>query len=396
MCPLHLSMGGSHLNAIELASAVRRHGHEVLMYAPDGILARRVEEAGIERIPAVRGSGLSPTGIAKLGTLVKQRRIGLVHAYEWAPSVEAAFGAGLWRNTPVLMSVMAMEVPGFLPKHLPITVGTTALAEKEKLRRRSVYLLEPPIDMAFNRSTDVGGARRLWGVPENDFVVSLVSMLTTDLEKLQGVLTAIAMVDQLAQQHSIRLLIAGDGEGYEQVSIRAARVNDRHGRIVVQVVGYQEDASTIYEAADAVIGMGGSAIKGMAFAKPLIVQGAAGFWQLLTPATADGFLRSGWFGDGGKGIRDLEGALLELLSSQQRCEELGTYGRLLVQDRYSLDKAGSVLSSVYEEVAKRHVRRSEALPSLTRSAVEVARFRRVMRTGNVVRKEQWSRSGVSL
>ncbi|WDF34223.1 glycosyltransferase [Arthrobacter agilis] len=388
-------MGGSQLNAVELAAAAARQGHDVLVYAPDGILAHLVDEAGLERIRAVRSDRFSSNAVLRLTGVVKQRGIDLVHAYEWAPCVEAAFGAGLRRNTPVLMSVMAMEVPQFLPTHLPITVGTPALAAEEG-RRRSVHLLEPPVDMERNRSSDVVAARARWGVGPGELVISVVSMLTTELEKLQGVLAVIAVAHQLAEHYPVRLLIAGDGEGYRQACRRAERVNAHHQRTVVQLLGYQEDPTQVYDAAHVVIGMGGSAIRGMAFGKPLIVQGAAGFWQVLTPTSAHGFVQDGWFGDGGRGARDLKDALLLLLGSPTRRRQLGSFGRMLVEDRYGLDGAGRNLASIYEEVADRHVTRSAALPSLTRSAVEVLRFRHAMRAGNVVRRERWSRAGVQL
>lgn len=396
VCPQHLAMGGSHLNAVDLASAVGQHGHDVLVYAPDGVLAERVEAAGLTWIPTFRGEGLRPNTIARMGNLVKRHSIDLVHAYEWAPSMEAAFGAALWRNTPVLMSVMAMQVPEFLPTHLPITVGTPALAEGEKKRRRSVHLLEPPVDMEYNRSTDVAAARRRWSAQSDEIVISLVSMLTTELEKLQGILAVIAVTDQLAQHHSLRLLIAGDGEGYEQVVGRANRVNARHHRMVIQVLGFQKDPSQVYEAGDIVIGMGSSAIKGLAFGKPLIIQGAAGYWKLLTPDCAPQFIHSGWFGDGGRGARDLKEALLDVLASPGRRRDLGTFSRRLVQDRYSLDRAGYLLASIYGETSQQHMTRGAALPSLTRSAVEVIRFQRTMQARNAVHKEHWSRAGIPL
>ena len=44
--------------------------------------------------------------------------------------------------------------------------------------------------------------------------------------------------------------------------------------------------------------MGGSALRSLAFSKPLVVQGESGFWQLLTEATVDDFLWTGWYGVG--------------------------------------------------------------------------------------------------
>jgi hypothetical protein len=48
--------------------------------------------------------------------------------------------------------------------------------------------------------------------------------------------------------------------------------------------------------------IGGSALRGTAFGKPLIVQGELGFWRLCTPETVEEFLEAGWFSLGNLAI----------------------------------------------------------------------------------------------
>ncbi|NMR28218.1 glycosyltransferase [Crystallibacter degradans] len=397
VCPHQMVMGGSQLNAVEMAARVRKQGHEPLIYAPQGVLVSSVRAMGLEYVEAPEPvPGLSREWMRRLSRLVKERDIDLVHAYEWAPCIEATFSAGLRQRVPVLMSVMAMDVPEFLPRHLPLIVGTPALAARSRSEGRQAYLLEPPVDMSHNRTTDVEAARRQWEIEPRELVVSTVTMLTTELEKLQGVLALIAMADRLGDRYPLRLLVAGDGEGLEQVSLRAKRVNERHGRTVVDVLGFLADPATVYEAADVVVGMGTSAIKGLAFEKPLIVHGEGGFWQVADPESSQQFLQEGWFGANGNGAKDLEAALVKLLDHPQLRSDLGSYGRHLVKRRYSLKVASRELSGIYDEVASSHPSFSRTVSSLVRSAVGVTRFRASMLTGNPVRQQQWSHSGVAL
>ena len=111
-------------------------------------------------------------------------------------------------------------------------------------------------------------------------------------------LGAIDTVGRLAQDRRVRLLVAGDGPGLPLVRAAAQAVNAATGRETVLVPGALLDPRPAYEAADVVLGMGSSALKGMAFAKPLVVQGADGFWELVTPQSVDLFLRQGWYGHG--------------------------------------------------------------------------------------------------
>jgi hypothetical protein len=368
-----------------------------VVYAPAGELVEQVRAAGLEYIAAPEpGQGTSRDWMAGLGRVLAERPIDLVHAYEWGPCLGASFTAGIRRYTPVLMSVLSMGVPDFLPRHQPLLVGTPALAEEQRAGGRRVFLLEPPVDLDRYRVRDVAAARRRWEIGPGELVLSYVSMLTPNLQKLQGVQVAVAMADQLAGRYPLRLLIAGDGEGFEQVSLRAKRVNERHGRTVVQTVGFQPDPRPVYEAADVVLGMGGSALRGLAFGKPLIVPGEAGFWRTLTADSAPDFLQHGWFGAGGKGAWDLKQALVPLLEDAGLRSRLGGYGRRLVEDRYGLDRAGAELAGIYTDVAGHHPPLSQSAAALARSAVDVARFRAVMRGGNVVRQEQYSHSGVEL
>jgi hypothetical protein len=114
------------------------------------------------------------------------------------------------------------------------------------------------------------------------------------------------------------------------------------------------DPRRAYAAADVVLGMGGSALRGMAFGKPLVVQGiGGGFFELVTPESSAGFMSEGWGGKGPVGDGRAEGAarlariLPPLLGDPATRARLGAYGRSLVVERYSLDHAAALQEEVY-------------------------------------------------
>lgn len=391
VCPHQMGMGGSQLNAVEMAVAVRRHGHEATVYAPPGILTSALEDTDIPWIQAPDSSVQPGKWTTRLSQVIRNAGIDLVHAYEWRPCLQASFAGRL--RTPVLMSVMAMDVPRFLPRHLPIVVGIPSLERRMRTEGRTAYLLEPPVDMQRHFTRDVAGAREKWCITGQEIVISAVSMLTTDLEKLQGILSAIAVVDRLAQTSPLRFLIAGDGEGLETVRNRAEQVNRRHGRTVIQPVGFQIDPVSVYEAADIVLGMGSSAIKGLAHGKALIVQGEGGFWRVVDESSAHGFLDGGWFGTNGAGARDLLAGLSDLMGDKQERIRLGDFGRNLVEARYGLSQAATALSGIYVETVMRPRHLGEVTVSLARSAATSARYFATMQVGSVVEREKWARRG---
>ncbi|MFC7403028.1 glycosyltransferase family 4 protein [Citricoccus sp. GCM10030269] len=391
VCPHQSGMGGSQLNAIELAMAMRRYGHDPVVFAAPGLLTGLLRSVDLEWVEAPAPEAPALAWSRKMAETVRRHGIELIHAYEWRPCLQAAFGSG--RRIPLLMSVMSMEIPRFLPTHVPIVVGTPELQQRMRDQGRTSYLVEPPVDMTRYRSTDVPAARRRWDIPDETLVISVVSMLTTALEKVQGVLEAIRVVDRMAAARPVRLLIAGDGEGREAVEKRAAAVNHRHGRTVVHALGFQLDSSPVYEAADVVLGMGSSALKGLAHAKPLVVHGEAGFWRLLTEESAPEFLHGGWYGRGGAGAGDLARAVDQLVESAELRARLGSFGRELVVGRYGLDTAADRLAAIYEDTAHSAGDRSTMVRSLVRSAAGSARYYTSMRFGSVVAREQWAREG---
>ncbi|HXZ76934.1 MAG TPA: hypothetical protein VEH31_39520, partial [Streptosporangiaceae bacterium] len=118
-------------------------------------------------------------------------------------------------------------------------------------------------------------------------------------------------------------------------------------------------------------------LRGMAFGKPLVVQGDLGFWKLLTPESAPEFLHGGWGGVGSDpdwrpaGAALLGGILSKLRDDPATRARLGEYGRTLVVERFSLDHAAAIQERVYLSATDRANR-----PATARLAVDA------VRTGN--------------
>ncbi len=194
---------------------------------------------------------------------------------------------------------MSMSVASFLPRDVPLTVGTEFIRKAAMdSGHRQVELLEPPVDTnADNPAVDGSGFRANQGIHPNEVLFAMVCRLVPDL-KLEGLLSACEAVCELAVAgRPVRLIIVGDGRARGEVEKRAAEVNASAGREVVLMTGEMADPAPAYAAADVVIGQGGSALRGMAFGKPLVVVGEEGFSELLTPESLP-FSGQGWYGLG--------------------------------------------------------------------------------------------------
>jgi len=123
------------------------------------------------------------------------------------------------------------------------------------------------------------------------------------------------------------------------------------------------------------VGQGGSALRGMAFGKPLVVVGEDGFSELLTPSSASIFLQQGWYGLGpgslGSGVPALRLAMEQLVGSLDLRRELGAFARQLALDRFSLRRAAQLQEREYLTAVQERVGPVPVGVDLVRSAAGV-------------------------
>lgn len=350
--PHDLAMGGSQLNAIELAAALRERGHEVLIYGWKGELVAKVRQLGLEFIQSPRPRFRpTPSIVADLRRLVRERRIDILHGFEWPPALECRLAAAGLARTVSAATVMSMAVADFIPRTMALSVGTAQIqAERRARGYRQVALLEPPVDLRENHPDSAAGLRfrAAYGIAAGTPLAVVVGRLVPEL-KLEGILAAIDCAAALAEQQPVCLAVIGGGPAAPQVRERAEQVNQAHPGTIV-LTGELADPRPAYAAADIALGMGGSALRAMAFAKPLIVQGEQGYWKLLQPQTAGEFQWQGWYGvgSGDDGAARLAAILQPLLQDAARREELGKFGRELVESRYSLQHAARIAENLYQ------------------------------------------------
>jgi len=376
--PHATGIGGSQLNAVEIAGAVRDLGHDVLVVSRDGPLSGIIGQLGLPHLVLDERARRRPSVRAAkfLTEIAIKHQCDLVHGYEWPPGIEAFAGPWLRLRLPVICTVMSMSVAPFLPRTMPLIVGTSQIRDAAiRAGHSRVTLLEPPVDTHLNApGLGAGSFTAALGFLADIPLVVIVSRLVPEL-KLEGLLAACDAAGELAGSGTaIQLAIVGDGQARPQVEEAAARANARAGRAVVRLAGLMTDPRPAYAAADVVVGMGVSALRGMAFAKPVVVQGEHGFCELVNERSAAMFAHQGFFGLGPPAHGRAEAAvrlaaiLRPLLGDPQARLALGQFGRSLAVGRYSLERAAKVQMDAYAEAVS-----SRAAVSLASLAADAAR-----------------------
>ncbi|WP_053649878.1 glycosyltransferase family 4 protein [Streptomyces sp. XY431] len=358
----NLALGGAQLNAVDIARTLRDRGHDPVLFAQgvDGPAPLVEVAAGHGLDVVVAGGPDTPHSEVRrrLGRLAAEHGSQLLHAWEVRAARNSYFGPGRYGRIPVVTTFYGIRMLRGLPRHQPLVLGLGALlGDGRAFGHRDVSLIEPPVNTATDAPGLVDGAafRRQHGIGEEELLLAIVTRLVPALEKDAGAELTVDAVRQLDDPR-VRLVIVGTGPSLEPLRARAAAANEALGRPAVLVPGQLADPRPAYQGADIVLGMGGSALRGLAFGKPVVVHGAAGYTAVHEPGPlvephASRCMYG--FGDGSRAPEALAAQLRGLLDDPVRRAELGAWGREWVVGRFSLESVTGAFEELYARVLAR-------------------------------------------
>ncbi|MFC8452835.1 glycosyltransferase family 4 protein [Kitasatospora sp. NPDC057223] len=359
----NLALGGAQLNAVDIARTLRERGHDPVLFA-QGVagpapLVGLAAGHGLELV--VAGGPDTPRREVRrrLGRLAAEHGSQLLHAWEVRAARNSYFGPGRLGRLPVVTTFYGIRMLRGLPRHQPLVLGLGALmGDGRAFGHRDLRLIEPPVNTVTDAPGQADGAafRREHGIGDEELLLAIVTRLVPDLEKDAGAALTIEAVRRLDDPR-IRLAVVGAGPSLEPLRARAAEANAALGRQAVLVPGQLADPRPAYQAADVVLGMGGSALRGLAFAKPVIVHGAAGYSAVHEPGPlVEPHASRCMYGYGTPGPASpeaLAGQIRALLDDPARRAELAEWGRDWVVGRFSLDHVTTAFEDVYRAALAR-------------------------------------------
>jgi L-malate glycosyltransferase len=338
-------VGGSQRNAIDLSVALRDiYGYDVVIFATPGPMVKVAEEKGLRFISAPHPESIPSISMMRaLREVVRRERPDLVHVWDWWQCVDAYYSVHLLEGIPMIVSDMISErITRLLPKSLLITFGTPQFVDQARAAgRKRAELLLPPVDVHLNAPgiVDPQPFRKQYNIKGGDVTLVTVSRLVVDL-KAESLRRTIEAVRVLGHELPLRFVIVGDGNARTELEQLAAETNSELGRAAVIITGELLDPRPAYAAADIVVGMGGSALRGMAFGKPVIIVGAHGFSAPLTPDTVESFYYRGIYGTGDGSPSNnarLIADIRALAEAYDNLPKLGAFSRQFVLNNFALE-----------------------------------------------------------
>lgn len=376
-----LEIGGTQVNAIDLAAGLRDfHGCEVVFFATPGPLSRLVESKDL-RFVAAPDAYVHPSfdRMRALRALVRTERPDVIHAWDWWQCLDAYYSVHLPWRVPLLTTDMMPTLARVLPKGVPTTFGTPEMVDIAHAKgRRRVELLLPPVDIHSNapNAVDARAFREANGLDDRSLNIVTVSRLATWM-KSESLINTIEAIRELGATAPVRFVIVGEGEARGKLEELAQQANAELGRRAVVLTGAMLDPRPAYSAADIVVGMGGSALRGMAFSKPVIVVGERGFSQPFDADTASQFLYTGMYGVG-NGVNLLTQQLARLLADHDGLAKVGQFGRLIVEKHFALEVVTKQLFDQLQRVSAAGVPRITTLLDAVRTSAIYVRERRFL------------------
>lgn len=393
-----LEIGGTQVNAIELAATLRdRHDCDVALFATPGPMRDLVQQKRLRYYPApIPAVHPSPARIAALRQVVRREQPDVLHVWDWWQCLEAYYGVHLPLGTPLLITDMMAEPTRLLPRWLPTTFGTPEVAEQAKRRGWSQStFLPPPVDVQHNAPGlfSSQALRSELGIGPEELVLVSVSRLAHFM-KGESIRHTMEAVLRLGRRYPIRYLAIGDGPAKAELERKAETINEQLGRRAIEFRGALLDPRPAYALADVVIGMGGSALRGMAFGKPVIVVGASGFAETLAPETAEAIFYRGTYGHGVGTADRLVQEIATLAASPELRQGLGPLSRSFVVERYSLEAVSDRLRDLCAAAATMKATWPRLLSDSARTAAIYFRERRFLTPSRPAQERRRSRQAV--
>ncbi len=352
MTLMSLDIGGAETHVTELAKQLVREGHKIVIVAKTGVYAKELEEMGVKIYDAPlhkRNLGCMKESYKILKQAITLENPDIVHAHARIP----AFICSLIRRTvkfSFVTSAHGTYVTGFGLKLLS-DWGDATLAVSEDIKK---YLLKNYKLDKNNIIVSVNGVdtdKFSMGNPYGDVVGQLgfnpeskrivyTSRLNADV--CLPLFRILDIFESLSDKvPGLELLIIGEGDVFDEISERAAAINNSLQRRAIVLTGGTTNVSQYISTADLCIGVGRAILESMAMKKPVIVAGAEGYIGIFDESKYDVCVDTNFTCRGQLEINNLifEEDILKVLSmDEEETAKLGEYGRRTVLARYSITK----------------------------------------------------------
>ncbi len=359
---MQLNIGGAETHVVELAKELKRRGFNVTVTSNGGVYVKELEEEGIKHynVPLQNKNPLNMIKAFRLlRKIIKEEKIDIVHSHARIPS----FILGRLQRRmkfPFVTTAHWVFNTGYGLKYIT-DWGEKTVAVSEDIK---TYLMDnyhvPEGDInvtingidtnKFSPDTDYADIMDEFGIDRNETVITYVSRLDESRSLVAKQL--IDIIPELDRKiDSLRVIIVGAGDDFENVKAMAEDVNKSAGRNIIILTGARTDINKLIAPCSLFIGVSRAALEAMAADKPVIIAGNEGYIGLFDESKLDVGIDTNFCCRGCE-QSDPELIKRDVLSffemDTDARKALGEYGRELIKKEYSVSRMAADSIKVYD------------------------------------------------
>ena len=367
MALMGMEIGGAETHVLELCKALKRRGLDVFVVSNGGVYEEELIRHGIKhfKLPLHNKNPKNLiTSYFSLKKIILENNIGLVHAHARIP----AFLCGLLQRRLHFRFVTTAHAHfrNTFAYRVLTNFGEASLAVAQDIKENLVKNYKMSEDNVFltingidseKFSPEVIDATRIFREFEIPwYFKKIVNICRMDKDMTHAAHRLIELAPQIYQKNqNTRIIIVGGGNDYEAVAEKARNVNEMLGVRHVIVTGTRTDIPRFLAAADIFVGVSRSVLEAMACAKPAILAGGQGYLGVFNENVLESAINTNFTCRGHEEvtIENLRQDLFNLLdASPEKLEELGNFGKKIIDENYSIDKMTDAAITLYDSVRK--------------------------------------------
>lgn len=293
-------IGGSQHTTLSIAKELSKRGHKIVYACPDGPLAEVLKRLCIRYYPwrceypvtkVLEWSiQFSPLSAIELYRIVKKEKIDCIHTFQHLPFMTSYLVGGVLGVPAIHSFIGPIDT---ITSYSKIKSQMIALCEEFRDGAVEKYGVEPGAITVLRNRIDTqmyrpgidssSILRRFAFSPDSKKIVMLSTFFHNKLGNIKDLLNATPYIVERGQ--NVQTIICGDGPHFQEISTMAREINSKIGRRCVILTGLIRDVPQMLNLATVVVGVGRSALEGMACGKPTVVLGERGFAGIVSPET---------------------------------------------------------------------------------------------------------------
>lgn len=372
-----LVSGGVETGTIDIARALKDHGHRAIVASSGGPMALQLAELGVKHITLPvqsKNPYIMWKNAFRLKKIIRSERVTIVHARSRAPAWSCLWAAKMthipfvttfhgtyghqnglkrWYNSIMIRSDITIAVSAFIAQHIKDVYAHTCSRLKPTIQviHRGIDLIK--FDKNTISSSRIDHLRKQWTVPENNTVIMLPGRLTR--WKGQSLLIkSIAKVNT----DNVTCLLVGDNKGKDHYHKELeALIDDLKLANTVKLVGGCNDMPAAYALADIVVSastdpeaFGRVACEAQAMGCLVIATKHGGSLETIAPIQQAFMCEH-------NAIQSLASSLETTLSicqtDKSRITTIALESRKYIEEHFSLNKMCTDTISLYQRLLKR-------------------------------------------